>query len=99
MTKLNLVNAKEEINYSKSWLEDTTGTEILHMSYPHGAVNQEIIHEVKKCGYISACSSKPGLNAKKLDIFNLSRTSILSHDHLNQFVSKLNGDWDWTKWL
>tara|TARA_B110000977_G_scaffold201659_1_gene297551 strand:+ start:1747 stop:2490 length:744 start_codon:yes stop_codon:yes gene_type:complete len=99
LTKFNLDNVKDEISNSKSWLEDAIGEEVAYMSYPHGAVNDVIKNEVKKCGFISACSSKPGVNSIKLDMLDLRRTSILSHDNLEQFSSKINGEWDWTKWI
>ena len=69
------------------------------MSYPHGAVNNFIKNEVKNAGFISASSSKPGVNTLNSDLFELRRTSILSHDNMSHFISKINGDWDWTKWI
>jgi peptidoglycan/xylan/chitin deacetylase (PgdA/CDA1 family) len=99
LTKFNLDNVIKEISSSKLWLEDTLGDEVKYMSYPHGAVNNTIKNEVKKNGFISASSSKPGVNLKKLDMLELRRTAILSHDNLDQFISKMNGEWDWTKWV
>ena len=99
LTKFNLDNVNKEISSSKLWLEDTLGDEVKYMSYPHGAVNNTIKNEVKKSGFISACSSKPGVNSRKLDMLELRRTAILSHDKLDQFISKMNGEWDWTKWV
>jgi peptidoglycan/xylan/chitin deacetylase (PgdA/CDA1 family) len=99
LTKFNLDNVTEEISNSKSWLQDIIGEEVAHMSYPYGAVNDVIKNVVKKCGFISACSSKPGFNSIKLDMLELRRTPILSHDNLDQFISKINGEWDWTKWI
>ena len=99
LTKFSLDDVSKEISYSKSWLEDATGDEIKYMSYPHGAVNNYIKNEVKKFDFISASSSKPGVNLAKLDMLELRRTAILSHDSLDQFISKINGEWDWTKWL
>lgn len=99
LTKLNLNSIKKEISDSKSWLEDILGKEVFCMSYPHGKVNTIVKNEVKKCRFIYAFSSKPGVNSIDTDIFELRRTSILSHDNLKQFISKINGDWDWTRWI
>ena len=99
LTKVSLDKIRKEISHSKSWLEDILGKEISLMSYPHGAVNDIVKSEVKNCGFTCASSSKPGVNLKKFDILELRRTSILSHDNLSQFISKINGQWDWTKWL
>lgn len=99
LTKLNLDNIIKEVSSSKLWLEDTLGDEVKYMSYPHGAVNNTIKDVVKKNGFISASSSRPGINTIKLDMLELRRTAILSHDNLDQFVSKINGEWDWTKWI
>lgn len=99
LTNLNLLNIKNEIYYSKLWLEDTVGKEIKFMSYPHGMVNSTIKNEVKKAGFVYACSSRPGVNRMKFDFFDLQRTSILSHDDMEQFIIKINGGWDWTRWI
>jgi peptidoglycan/xylan/chitin deacetylase (PgdA/CDA1 family) len=99
LTRLNFKDAKEEIYKSKIWLEDIIGKEVVYMSYPHGAINSKIKYEVENCGFISASSSKPGVNKDAIDMFELRRTSILSHDCLDQFISKINGDWDWTRWI
>lgn len=99
LTNLSLNNIKKEVYSSKQWLEDTLGKNVFFMSYPHGAVNNFIKNEVKNAGFISASSSKPGVNTLNSDLFELRRTSILSHDNMSQFISKINGDWDWTKWI
>ena len=99
LTNLSLDNIKNEIYNSKQWLEDTIGKNVFFMSYPHGVVNNFIKNEVKNVGFISASSSKPGVNTLNSDPFELRRTPILSHDYMNQFISKINGDWDWTKWI
>tara|TARA_A100001011_G_scaffold396602_1_gene494876 strand:+ start:8699 stop:9442 length:744 start_codon:yes stop_codon:yes gene_type:complete len=99
LTKFNLENLRKEIVNSKSWLEDTIGDEVNTMSYPHGVVNRIIKYEVKNAGFFSCFSSKPGVNKTNLDMLELRRTSILSNDNLGQFISKINGEWDWTKWI
>ena len=99
LTKLNEIDLRYEIETSKLWLEDCLGKEVLHMSYPHGAVNDNVKKIVKENGFLSATSSYPGTNSLTQDKFELKRTAILSHDCINQFKSKLRGDWDWTRWM
>lgn len=97
LTTLNKISLRNELERSKFWLEDCIGKEINCMSYPHGAVNQLVKKTVTESGFQYALSSKPGSNSLLTDKFELKRTTILSHDNINQFESKLRGDWDWTR--
>ena len=99
LTNLSIKEVKEEILKSKNSLEDILGKEINLMSYPHGSFNSAVKEIVKECGFQSASSSKPGTNSRNIDMYELRRTSILSHDNLKDFRSKINGEWDWTKWI
>ncbi len=97
LTSLNEREVKNEILNSKKWLEDKLGKVILHMSYPHGAYNKQIMQIVEDCGFKSAATSNAGSNSQPQDSFALCRTSILSHDTISHFSSKLKGNWDWTR--
>ncbi len=99
LASLSIREIREEISKSKNCLEDILGEEIDLMSYPHGSLNDIVKKTVKECGFKSASSSQPGTNSTNIDMYELKRTSILSHDYLKDFCSKINGEWDWTKWI
>ena len=97
LSVLNEIDLRNEVERSKFWLEDCIGKEIICMSYPHGAVNKSVKKIVMESGFQYAFSSKPGSNNLNTDKFELRRTTILSHDDIDQFELKLRGDWDWTR--
>ena len=69
------------------------------MSYPHGAVDQRVRNAVQIAGYKNAVTSNPGANVSKVDNFMLNRTDIWSIDDMRIFKQKVNGHWDWMKWV
>jgi len=88
-----------ELEKSKLWLEDILSIPIDTMSYPHGAVDQRVRNAVQIAGYKNAVTSNPGANVSKVDNFMLNRTDIWSIDDMRIFKQKVNGHWDWMKWV
>ena len=60
LTKVSLLEAKEEIQGSKDYLEDTVGHEISMFCYPYGKYNQNIKEVVRASGFIGARTCEPG---------------------------------------
>jgi peptidoglycan/xylan/chitin deacetylase (PgdA/CDA1 family) len=98
LTKLSEKNLEEELEYSKSYLEDLIGKEIYAMSYPYGKYNDRVKDKVKKTGYKLAFTSDFNKNFKEQNKINLSRNEIWNTDTIKVFNEKLNGDWDWLKY-
>ena len=73
LTKISLAEAKEEITASKKKLEDWFGVRIEHFCYPYGDWNAEIRNAVEAAGYLTACTTVPGVNTKETDPFALRR--------------------------
>ncbi len=89
LTKLSYEDAVREIEGSRKYLEDKTGTPIENFTYPYGDYNEVIIDIVKNHGYKTACSTLPGFNTEKDNIFELRRLDIYGSDTLLQFAIKL----------
>ena len=98
--QLNQIDDKlvfNELNYSKSYLEDLLGKQIEMLSYPHGKFNKKIKQKVFDNGYKLAFSSKFGVNKKNQDKLALNRSEIWSTDEIEIFNEKLEGNWDWLR--
>lgn len=90
---------ENELLNSKIWLEDMLSIPVDTMSYPFGAVDRRVRNAVKEAGYEIALSSRPGGNTNSQDSLWLNRTDIWSIDDLNTFNEKINGYWDWLRWI
>lgn len=99
LTKCDDVILKREVEDSKAWLEDILRIQVNAMSYPHGNVDNRVRDAVERAGYKIAASSKPGGNFPNSDPLQLKRTEIWSIDDEKTFGSKVNGFWDWMKWV
>jgi peptidoglycan/xylan/chitin deacetylase (PgdA/CDA1 family) len=87
--------AEIEIYKCKNWLEKLLKKEIIHFSFPYGSYNNELIELLKKHNFHSSSTVKFGSNTLDSNFYELKRTDIFSYDSLSDFVSKVNGNWDW----
>ncbi|EEF57260.1 polysaccharide deacetylase family protein [Pedosphaera parvula] len=78
LSKLNQVEAREQIFGSKKKLEDTFGIPIRHFCYPHGKWNPMIRDLVGEAGYVTACTTEFGVNTSATAKFELNRIFCLS---------------------
>ena len=99
LVELDNLKLKQELKDSKDWLENLLAIPIYAMSYPHGSVDRRVRDAVKAAGYKIAACSRPGGNSKDADSLNLHRTDIWSLDDEAIFKSKINGNWDWMKYI
>jgi len=90
----NLINIQKK---SKFYLEDLIGKEINLLSYPYGKYNQKIDECMKKINFKYTFTSKFGSN--EANVKTLNRVDIWSLDDNNVFKKKLNGQWDWLKFI
>ena len=97
LTQINDKLIFDELNYSKSYLENLLGKKIEMLSYPHGKFNKKIKQKVFDSGYKLAFSSKFGVNKDNEDRLALSRSEIWNSDEIEIFNEKLEGNWDWLK--
>jgi len=73
LTRLSLRDAKEEITASKKTLEDLLGRPIAHFCYPYGDWNERVRDLVVEAGYLTACTTRFGVNTRATPIFTLNR--------------------------
>jgi peptidoglycan/xylan/chitin deacetylase (PgdA/CDA1 family) len=73
LTTLDRERAKEEITGSKKTLEDLFGREIRHFCYPYGDWNRDVRDHVEAAGFVTACTTNPGVNLPGDDPFTLKR--------------------------
>ena len=98
-TKLSKSELRDELISSKRYLEDITCKEVTAISYPHGSVDSNVKNAVILAGYKIGACSRFDINNEFVDPFLLSRTTILSKDTNKVYLQKLNGAWDWYKWI
>jgi peptidoglycan/xylan/chitin deacetylase (PgdA/CDA1 family) len=62
LTRIPRAQAREEITASKKLLEDRFGRRIDHFCYPYGDHDEGIMDLVGEAGYLTACTTEPGIN-------------------------------------
>lgn len=95
MTRLSQPELCMELANAKSRLEEVTQRRISSLSYPHGAVNAQVMEAAKACGYVSGATSFIGLNRPGIAPLLVHRTEITGDDDLEDFRRKVQGDYDW----
>ena len=95
LTNLSISNLKNELEYSKNFLEDLTGTSINSISYPHGSYNRNVIKEVEFYKYEKGASSIFGSIKYNTNKFLIPRIDIWSNDTIKTVKQKINGYWNW----
>jgi peptidoglycan/xylan/chitin deacetylase (PgdA/CDA1 family) len=83
---------------SKSLLEENLGGKADYFAYPYGQAadcTKEICNQVKKVGYLAACSTIWGRYSSVKDIYALRRIRIDYQDAFFEFKLKMKGAYDW----
>jgi len=80
---------EEELLKSKKIIEENISKEVKHLSYPHGAFNNETIKQAKKYNYKSGVTIERGLNTLKEHPFQLKR--ILGYRDMILFKTHVSG--------
>jgi peptidoglycan/xylan/chitin deacetylase (PgdA/CDA1 family) len=87
LTRLPSRHAREEIQASRKWLEDTFGIAVSQFSYPQGAFDDRILEMVREAGYNTAVTSEFGVNDVGTDAYRLRR--ILAYQSLRESFGSL----------
>jgi peptidoglycan/xylan/chitin deacetylase (PgdA/CDA1 family) len=77
LTKLSDNEQFNEIYNSKKLLEEITGKEVVHFSYPGGFYNQQIMRIAENCGYQSAVRNFGDTVRKNHNPFELNRRFVV----------------------
>lgn len=73
LTRISASKAREEITASRKKLEDMFGRPIQHFCYPYGDWNEAVRDLVADAGYLTACTTQPGVNTAADSPFALKR--------------------------
>ena len=99
LVNCNNIELDNELVSSKHYIEDIIGMPVNMIAYPYGEVNRRVRDAAEKAGYTLGVCSYMHTNYFDHDQLNLSRTSILGIDSLHVFGQKINGYWDWYRYL
>lgn len=98
LTALESDGARSELSGSRKWLEDLIQLPVTSMSYPHGAVNSDVVKLAREVGFTYAACSKFGPINPESSPLALPRIDVWSSDTNSSFTAKVDGKWDWMKW-
>lgn len=79
----------EELKGPIDELGDVLGDPPVSFAYPYGEYESRIADAVARCGYLSACTVRNGLNAAHANPFELRRIEIFGTDSLARFRLKV----------
>lgn len=102
LTTIPLEEAHLEIVRSKETLEKRLERPIDMFAYPLGqrkTFNNLIIKLLKRCDFKLACSTIWGSDNSNTNIFALHRIRIDACDTIEDFKAKVNGHWDFIRWI
>jgi peptidoglycan/xylan/chitin deacetylase (PgdA/CDA1 family) len=92
LMECNLKEVRRQMMGSRQRLEEKLGVPIQLFAYPYGgrrSFNKKIQACAKKSGFLAACTTIPGKNGLRTNLYALHRLPSL-HDELRSFASQLN---------
>ena len=89
--------AKEEISFSKTKLENDFGLTINAISYPNGDYGKREIKYAKEGGYVCGITVDYGCNTLDSDMFRLKRLSVNDTENIDELIVKASGVWAFFK--
>jgi peptidoglycan/xylan/chitin deacetylase (PgdA/CDA1 family)/glycosyltransferase involved in cell wall biosynthesis len=97
LTKVEVSEAKQEIEGSRETLEQILGKKVTAFAYPYGSVNETVKELVKKAGFKYGISTVMGPLAIHEDIFNIRRIIAHPDTNLSRFARKVKGNYLYRK--
>lgn len=97
LTKVEVSEAKREIEGSREALEQLLGKKVSAFAYPYGSVNETVKELVKKAGFKYGISTVVGPLAIHEDIFNIRRIIAHPDTNLSRFARKVKGNYLYRK--
>ncbi len=94
LSEVSLEEARRELVDSRRVIEDRLGMPAGLFCYPRGDYSEPVKQAVREAGYLAACSTRPGLNGRRPDLFALRRTYVSRHDTTEEFVKRAAGAYD-----
>jgi peptidoglycan/xylan/chitin deacetylase (PgdA/CDA1 family) len=75
-------------------IEDRLGETPRLFCYPRGSTSATVRRIIGECGFVAACTVRPGPNAPGTDLLDLRRTEVSGDDTVEDFLIKLDGGFD-----
>jgi len=97
LCEIDLDCVRHELLYSKEMLEEVLGFPVDTFCYPFGCFNSKIIELLKNTGYKLACATSWGGCDREVNPFALPRIRIDAQDQIQDFIDKIEGDWDYIR--
>ncbi len=94
LTRISPAQVRHEVRESKRAIEDALGAPVPFFCYPRGDFDEVVKDIVRDEGYLAACTTLPGLNDWKTDLFALRRTYVGRNDTATEFAKKVSGAYD-----
>lgn len=98
----NVSDVAKDVNTAKYIIENFFGTQVHSFSLPFGKKNSydyRSLNEIKKAGFEYCCSQIPSPIYNDVDPYLVPRIGIRDEDDLKLFKLKLNGHFDFLKYL
>jgi peptidoglycan/xylan/chitin deacetylase (PgdA/CDA1 family) len=86
---LDPIRRRAELMDARSRLEDELGRPVLHLAYPYGSFDEDVQASAAEAGYLSACTTSPGLSGPEDSLLALRRVSVYGHETLLDFACRL----------
>lgn len=86
---------RSELTTSRAVLGEVLGRAPVHLSYPHGAVDDRVVSAAVDSGFLVGATSLIGANGSRVSRLRLRRTEIMPADDMAAFAGKIRGDFDW----
>jgi peptidoglycan/xylan/chitin deacetylase (PgdA/CDA1 family) len=94
LSALPLDQVRRELGDSKRRIEDELGVPAPFFCYPRGDFTRAVTTIAREAGYLGACTTRPGVNDARTDLFALRRTYIGRRDTGQEFARKVAGAYD-----
>ena len=89
LTELDRAHCRAELVNARRRIEAEVGRPAAHLAYPFGAYNATVRELADEAGYLTACSTRPGLSDAADDRLALHRVNVYGHDSLLDFAFRV----------
>jgi peptidoglycan/xylan/chitin deacetylase (PgdA/CDA1 family) len=90
---LDPARCRAELADGRRLLEEELRQPVTHLAYPFGSYDTAARGIAAEAGYVTACSTRPGLSGPDDDLLALRRVTIYGHDSLLDFAWRLQTGW------
>jgi peptidoglycan/xylan/chitin deacetylase (PgdA/CDA1 family) len=80
---------RTELVDARKYIEQELSRPARHLAYPFGSYDRSVQALAAEAGYLTACSTQPGLSPADDDLLALRRVSVYGHDSIFDFLSRL----------